>query len=80
MNTLELKSNFHKLIDTINNEKILSSFYEMMSSINDHNEGSLWARLSPEERKELIELDEETKNEHNLISQTTIMEKHRKWL
>ena len=80
MNTLELKSNFHKLIDTINNEKILSSFYEMMSSINDHNEGSLWARLSPEEKKELIELDEETKNEHNLISQTTIMEKHRKWL
>lgn len=80
MNTLELKSNFHKLIDTINNEKILSSFYEMMSSINDHNEGSLWARLSPEEKKELIELDEETKNENNLISQTTIMEKHRKWL
>lgn len=80
MNTLELKSNFHKLIDTINNEKILSSFYEMMSSINDHNEGSLWARLSPEEKKELIELDEETKVEHNLISQTTIMEKHRKWL
>ncbi|HPI55638.1 MAG TPA: hypothetical protein PLU10_13150 [Chitinophagaceae bacterium] len=80
MNTLELKSNFHKLIDTINNEKILSSFYEMMSSINDHHEGSLWARLSPEEKKELIELDEETKNENNLISQTTIMEKHRKWL
>ncbi len=80
MNTIELKSNFHKLIDNINNDKVLSSFYEMMSRINDHNEGSLWARLSIIERQELIDLDEETKNENNLISHTKIKEKHRQWL
>ena len=50
MNTLELKSNFHMLIDNISNEKILSSFYEIMSSLNEHKEGSLWAKLSVEER------------------------------
>ena len=80
MNTLELKSNFHKLIDNINNEKILCSFYEMMSSLNEHNEGSLWAKLSLEEKQELLDLDEETKNEDNLISHSTIKEKHRQWL
>ncbi len=80
MNTLELKSNFHKLIDNISNEKLLCSFYEMMSSIHDHKEGSLWARLSPEESQELIDLDEETKNEDNLISHSTIKDKHRQWL
>ena len=80
MNTLELKSNLHKLIDNINNEKILCSFYEMMSSLNEHNEGSLWAKLSSEEQQELVDLDEETKNEDNLNSHSTIKEKHRQWL
>lgn len=80
MNTLELKSNFHKLIDNIDNENILSSFYGMMSSANDHKEGSLWARLSPEERQELIEIEKETQNDDNLISHSDIKEKHRRWL
>jgi hypothetical protein len=80
MNTLELKSNFHMLIDNISNEKILSSFYEIMSSLNEHNEGSLWAKLSVEERQELFDLDEESKNEDSLISHSTIKEKHRQWL
>lgn len=80
MNTLELKSNFHKLIDSIDNENILSSFYEIMSSANSHSEGSLWARLSPEERQELIEIEKETQNDDNLISHSEIKEKHRRWL
>lgn len=80
MNTLELKSNFHKLIDEIENEKILSSFYDILSSANSHDEGSLWARLSLKERLELIEIEKEIQFDENLISHAEIKEKHQKWL
>lgn len=80
MNTLELKSNFHKLIDNIDNENLLNSFYEIMLSANNHAAGSLWARLSYVERQELIEIEKETQNEENLISHTVIKEKHSRWL
>jgi hypothetical protein len=80
MNTLELKSKFHKLIDTIENEKILSSFYEILSSVSSHADGSLLARLSPEEREEPIEIEKEIQLNENLISHSEIKEKHRRWL
>jgi len=41
MTTVELKTNFHQLIDKISNEAMLVKFYEIMSTANVSNEGSL---------------------------------------
>ena len=80
MNTIELKDNFHKLIDNINNENILSKFYSIMSNANRETDGKLWSRLTHEDQEELIRADIESENSFNLISHEEIQEKHAKWL
>lgn len=80
MNTLELKLKFHKLIDNITNENMLNAFYEIMSNAKEQSEGSLWAKLSAEEKHELLETEKESHSVDNLISHTEMKAKHKKWL
>jgi len=80
MTTIELKNNFHHLIDSINNDNILSKFYAIMARTNERADGKLWGRLTEEEQEELIRADIESNDPSNLISHTEIQKKHKKWL
>ncbi|ASB50973.1 hypothetical protein [Alkalitalea saponilacus] len=80
MNTIELKKNFHNLIDSIDNENILISFYEMIKSKTDTKAGQLWGRLTKNEQSELLKAFEESDNPDNLVDFDTIKKKHEKWL
>jgi len=80
MTTIEIKSRFHNLIDNINDESILSKFYELLSRANDKKEGFLWNRLSQEERDELTLIEKESSDSENLISNSEMQQKHKKWL
>jgi hypothetical protein len=80
MTTIELKSNFHKLIDNINNDNVLSRFYYLLLQANIMNENSLWLRLSKEEREELLSVENDCNDNSNLISHSDMINKHLKWL
>jgi hypothetical protein len=80
MTTVILKTNIHKLIDTINNDTILSRFYELLSKTTSAKEGALWSRLSIEEQEELIEIEKESHHSKNIIAHSEIKKKHKKWL
>ncbi|MBI9056072.1 MAG: hypothetical protein JEY96_19785 [Bacteroidales bacterium] len=80
MNTIEIKNNFHKLIDRIDNNNILSKFYSILEQASTLKDGQLWNKLTEEEKHELFLIDNETDNNQNLISHSTIQEKHKKWL
>jgi hypothetical protein len=80
MTTIELKSNFHKLIDNFNNDSVLSKFYEILSRVKESKEGSLWDKLSPDEQEELLIIEKESHNSTNLIHHSEMMKKHKKWL
>ena len=80
MNTIELKNNFHQLIDTIDNETLLKKFYTIMSRAKENTDGKLWKKLSPEERNELLLSYEESENDNNLIPHSEIRKKYEKWL
>jgi len=80
MNTIEIKNNFHKLIDRIDNNNILSKFYSILEQASTLKDGQLWNKLTEEEKNELFLIDNETDNNQNLISHSTIQEKHKKWL
>jgi hypothetical protein len=80
MDTIELRNNFHHLIDSISNDNVLSKFYSIMVKIREHQEGKLWARLSESEREELIKADIESDDPVNLIPHSEIEKKHNKWL
>jgi hypothetical protein len=80
MTTLELKSNFHKLIDTFGNESVLSKFYELLLKAKDSDDNLLWSRLSFEEQEELKLIEKQSHYSENLIPHSEVSEKHKKWL
>jgi hypothetical protein len=80
MTTLELKTNFHQLIDDISNEAMLVKFYEIMSIANVSNEGSLLKNLSMDEQQELIEIEKDSHIIENLIDHSSMELKFKKWL
>ncbi len=80
MNTVELKKDFHNLIDSIDNETLLSDFYILLKKIISSKEGKLWKSLTKKEQEELNLSFNESKNPKNLISHKDMREKHKKWL
>jgi len=80
MTTLELKNNFHHLIDSIENENLLQEFYELMLRKRSSKDGRLWAMLSKDEIEELLLANEESENVDNLISHEDMKKKYSKWL
>lgn len=80
MNSIELRTNFHTLIDNFQNENVLSKFYEILSKSNKSNDGKLWARLSILEQEELIQIMKSSEDEANLVSNDEMKSKYKKWL
>jgi hypothetical protein len=80
MNALEIKTNFHHLIDQINNEKLLIKLYRIMEQASSTAEGQLWSRLTEDEQIELLKINREVQSEIGLIPNDQMQEKHKKWL
>jgi len=80
MTTIELKNNFHQLIDSIENENVLQKFYELMLRKRSTKDGVLWANLSKDEIDELLLANEECENSENLIPHENMKQKYSKWL
>jgi hypothetical protein len=80
MNTIELKKSLHNLIDRIDNEQLLTTFYDLMKKKAEAKEGLLWNRLTDQEREELLMTVEESEDPDNLIDHRQMKEKHKKWL
>ena len=80
MNTLELKNHFHHLIDSIDNEQILSNFYHIIKAKTNTKTGDLWAGLSTDEKEELLNAFRESDNPENLLGYDAMKEKHKRWL
>jgi len=76
MTAIELKNNFHHLIDSIENENLLQKFYELMLKKRSTKDGSLWVKLSPEEVNELLEADKESEDAQNLIPDKEVRKKY----
>jgi hypothetical protein len=80
MTTIDLKINLHKLIDNINNDSVLSKFYEILAKVKDSKDGALWNKLSFEEQQELENIEKDSHDFNNLISHEDMTKKHKKWL
>jgi photosystem II stability/assembly factor-like uncharacterized protein len=79
-NKLEIKNNFHQLIDQINNEQLLIKLYHIMEQASSTDEGQLWSRLTEAEQIELLRIEQEVQSEQNLIPGEQMQPKHQKWL
>jgi len=80
MNAIELKKNFHLLIDSIDNENLLFTYYDLIKKRSTSREGQLWNRLTIQEQEELLSALGESEKPGNLISHEEMLKKHNKWL
>ncbi len=75
MSTTAIKSNFHKLIDKIENENLLKQFYQALLS-STRKKGELWNSLTKEEQEDLLLSYEESFDETNHIPYDEVKKKY----
>ena len=80
MSITEVRTRFHALIDEVENPSLLQKFLEIMQESAKPSKANLWNTLSESEQQEVIDAYEESKDEKNLVSNETVMQKHKKWL
>ena len=77
MNTIELKTNLHNLIDNINDNKILHAVYILLTKKEE--ETDFWDEL-PEHLKEAINKSLSQSEKGEVKPNEEIMKKYQKWL
>ncbi|HMQ78664.1 MAG TPA: hypothetical protein PKE39_07525 [Ignavibacteria bacterium] len=83
MTQLEIKTNFHKLIDEIDDQKELAKLYEYFIALKQNFEKSgsdWWDELTDEQRKNIDISIEECNDPSKLIPHDQVMKEARKWL
>jgi hypothetical protein len=77
---MKIKDDFHHLIDSIEDEQLLKSYYELIQKINYGQNGHLWNSLNEDEKKHLLIAYEESFDINNLLSHEQVKLQHAKWL
>jgi len=65
---MKIKDDFHHLIDSIEDEQLLKSCYELIQKISYDQNGHLWNDLNEDQKKELLIAYEESFDNNNLLS------------
>lgn len=80
MSQLEaIKYQFHHIIDQVDNETVLTRY---LGAIYSEVKGTtdFWSGVAPEEKTQILEAYEESKNSANWISHEEVKRKYNKWL
>jgi hypothetical protein len=77
---MRTKDDFHKLIDKIEDEELLKSYFDLIKRLNENQTGNLWKSLSVDEQKELLLSYEESLDVKNQISHSDAKNDFEKWL
>jgi hypothetical protein len=77
---MNIKKNFHHLIDSMEDEQLLQRCYQLIQKINDGQNGHLWNDLSEVEKEELLVAYEESFNPNNLLTNEQVKLEHKQWL
>ncbi|MBS1486347.1 MAG: hypothetical protein JST43_02065 [Bacteroidetes bacterium] len=74
------KESFHQLIDLIEDEQKLKSYFDLIEKLNSQKPGELWGSLSQEQKNELLLSYDESFNEKNWVSHQEAKRQHAQWL
>ncbi len=80
MTVTELRSNLHHLIDKIKSEELLEAIHDLLKQKEEGEEGALFNSLTEVEKKELLDAEEGSHNDSNMIDNEVVMKKYKKWL
>jgi hypothetical protein len=68
MGTAELKSNLHKIVDRIEDERLLRAIYSFLNERENSEEGKIWSSLTEDQKKEVLQAYKESEDDSNLMS------------
>jgi hypothetical protein len=77
---MKVREDFHRFIDTIDNEKMLNGYLALFKQLRSEETGTLWNSLSADEQKELMSAYQESFDSAQLVAHEQIKGQHRKWL
>lgn len=72
METLELRSNIHKIVDGIQNEQLLKTIYDFLKVRETNEPGRLWDSLTEDQKQEVLLAYDESEDENNLIDREKV--------
>lgn len=75
MSTTEIKTNLHKIVDRIEDERLLRVIYDFLEVREKSNEGQLWKALTTEQQQEVLQAYDDSENDSNLIDDKDVWRK-----
>ena len=75
MSTTEIKTNLHKIVDRIEDERLLRVIYDFLEVREKSNEGQRWKTLTTEQQQEVLQAYEDSENDSNLIDDEDVWRK-----
>lgn len=75
MSTTEIKTNLHKIVDRIEDERLLRVIYDFLEVREKSNEGQLWKTLTTEQQQEVLQAYEDSENDSNLVDDKDVWRK-----
>ena len=72
MSTAELKLHLNRLVDRIEDERLLRAIYSFLREREGAQEGRLWETLTPEQKEEVLLALDEADDDSNLIDDTDV--------
>lgn len=75
METLELKSNIHKIIDEIKNEHLLQTLYDFLKYNEKKQSKGVWSSLTEAQKNEILLSFDESELDENLIPAENIFKR-----
>jgi len=75
MGTIELKSNLHKIVDQIEDERLLRAIYDFLKLRENFEDGKIWNSLTEEQKKEVMLAYDESEEDANLIEDKEVWKK-----
>lgn len=77
---MNVKNDFHHLIDEINDEQLLEAYYKLIQRLSSNKPGELWNRLTKDQQQDLLLAYDESFDTANLISHDIVKQQHEQWL
>ena len=77
MGTVELKSNIHKIVDSIQNEQLLQTLYDFLKVRQNSQTGKLYDSLTEEQKQEVLLAFEESEDENNLLDRDKVFKRNK---
>ena len=72
MGTMELKTNIHKIVDSIESEQLLKTIYDFLKIREKSTSNPSWNSLTEEQKREVLLAFDESEDENNLVDPKSV--------